>query len=56
MDAYQKMYCMLFNKLTDIMKEIQMIQKETEEIYLSLGEDNSEMLQNIFYIKNGAKK
>ena len=35
MDCYQKMYYKLFNTMTDVIKELQDAQKETEEMFLS---------------------
>ena len=35
MDCYKEMYYRLFNKITDITRELQAIQTETEKIYLS---------------------
>lgn len=32
MDGYKKMYYTLFNKLTDIIYELQMVQRQTEEM------------------------
>lgn len=31
---YQQMYKMLFNKMTDIIEEIQHVQRQTEEMYI----------------------
>ncbi len=38
MPDYQKMYHVLFNKITDVIGELQSIQRQTEEIYIS-GEE-----------------
>ncbi len=35
MDCYQEMYYKLFNKISEVIGELQAIQIETEEIYLS---------------------
>ncbi|MDF2567611.1 MAG: hypothetical protein K0R90_1067 [Oscillospiraceae bacterium] len=35
MDGYKEMYYRLFGKITDIIKELQSVQQETEEIFLS---------------------
>ena len=35
MDCYQKMYYRLFNTITDVIKELEDAQKETEEMFLS---------------------
>ncbi len=35
MPDYKKMYHILFNKLTDIVDELQAIQQETEGLYIS---------------------
>jgi len=34
MPDYQKMYIKLFNKVTDVIAELQQIQKETEQLYI----------------------
>ncbi len=34
MPDYQKMYICLFNKMTDVIEELQQAQKDTERIYL----------------------
>ncbi len=39
MADYKKMYFRLFNKITDIIEELQTIQQETEEIYIETAED-----------------
>ena len=31
---YKEMYSILFNKMTDIIEEIQQIQRQTEEMYI----------------------
>jgi len=38
MADYQKMYAKLFNKVSDVICELQDIQRETEEIYINSGE------------------
>jgi hypothetical protein len=35
MDCYRDMYYKLFNTITDVINELQEVQKETEEMYLS---------------------
>ena len=45
MADYKKMYTTLFNKITEVIEELQKIQQETEELYV-----NSEEPQ-IFEIK-----
>ncbi|AFM43114.1 hypothetical protein Desaci_4259 [Desulfosporosinus acidiphilus SJ4] len=34
MADYKEMYSILFNKLTDIIEEIQQVQRRTEEMYM----------------------
>lgn len=34
MGNYSEMYHILFNKITDIIKELQDVQRQTEEIYI----------------------
>jgi len=31
---YKEMYCILFNKMSDIIEEIQQVQRQTEEMYI----------------------
>lgn len=38
MADYQKMYLKLFNKVTDVIEELQQVQRETEELYIQ-GEE-----------------
>jgi len=35
MDSYSEMYCRLFNKITDVIHELEKVQRETEELFLS---------------------
>lgn len=35
MDDYEEMYYVLFNKITDVIKELQTVQQESEELFLS---------------------
>ena len=35
MPDYQKMYAALFNRITDVIGELQEIQQQTEEMYLN---------------------
>lgn len=42
MADYEKMYYKLFNKITDIIKELEDVQKETEEMYISFGENEDD--------------
>lgn len=44
MPNYQKLYLTLFNKMTDIMNEIQEAQQIAEELYLQSDEPNLVML------------
>ena len=39
MPDYQKLYTPLFNKITDIIEELQEVQRLTEELYLQSEED-----------------
>ncbi len=38
MNAYEEMYYKLFNKLTDLICELQVVQQESEELFLSYEE------------------
>lgn len=38
MADYQQMYLKLFNKVTDVIEELQQVQRETEELYIQ-GEE-----------------
>lgn len=35
MDDFKEMYHRLFNTMTDVINELQTVQKETEELYIS---------------------
>ncbi|MBN7772332.1 hypothetical protein [Clostridium aminobutyricum] len=39
MTDYKTMYTTLFNKISDIVNELQQIQKETEEMFISSEEE-----------------
>ncbi len=39
MPDYQKMYTTLFNKITDLIEELQKIQQLTEEMYMNEEND-----------------
>lgn len=43
---YQEMYSILFNKMTDIIEEIQQIQRQTEEMYLNSKESEFVLLKS----------
>lgn len=38
MPDYQKVYHVLFNKITDVISELQSVQQQTEELYIN-GEE-----------------
>ena len=42
MSYYKKMYCKMFNKITDIIEELKKLQLETEEIYIETDDDETE--------------
>lgn len=39
MNGYKQMYLKLFNKISDIIVELQEVQKEVEEIYVSKADE-----------------
>lgn len=47
MEDYSKMYYRLYNKITDVIKELQNLQQEAEEMYISqmgkLQDDDDEI-------------
>lgn len=45
MPDYKEMYFKLFNKVTDVIGELQQIQRETEELYISSSEPDVTMLK-----------
>lgn len=49
---YKKMYTTLFNKITDVIEELQEVQKETEDLYI----DSPEPKLVDFKPKNDSKK
>lgn len=40
-EIYKKLYLHAFNRLTDLQTEIKQLQAELEEMYLDLGETNT---------------
>lgn len=44
MADYKNMYFVLFNKITDTIKELQEVQQQTEEIYTSQEENVIELI------------
>ena len=49
MADYKKMYCELFNKVTDVINELQEIQQRYEELYIKSEEEN---IKNFEVYKN----
>lgn len=45
MADYQQMYFKLFNKVTDVIEELQQIQRETEELYIKDSEPDLTVLR-----------
>lgn len=43
MRDYKEMYYALFNKITDVIEDLQKIQQLTEEMYLSQRSDDDEI-------------
>ena len=43
---YKEMYSILFNKMTDIIEEIQQIQRQTEEMYLDSKDSEFVLLKS----------
>lgn len=43
MPDYQKMYHVLFNKITDVISELQSVQRQTEELYITSEEQIIEL-------------
>ena len=41
MPNYEKFYHLLFNKVTDVIEELQKVQQEAEEIYISENNNKS---------------
>jgi hypothetical protein len=39
MDNYQEMYAVLFHKISDIIEQLQDVQKQTEEFYMQSKEN-----------------
>ncbi len=44
MADYKRMYAILFNKITQILEELEEIQRQTEEIYIESSESESKEL------------
>jgi hypothetical protein len=47
---YKKMYAMLFNKITEVIEELQLIQKKTEDLYIESPDLSPEL--KIIHIKS----
>lgn len=45
MAAYQQMYLKLFNKVMDVIEELQQVQRETEELYIKGPEPDLAILK-----------
>lgn len=45
MADYQQMYLKLFNKVTDVIEELQQVQRETEELYIQCEETELTVLK-----------
>lgn len=45
MADYQQMYFKLFNKVTDVIEELQQIQREAEELYIKGSEPDLTVLK-----------
>lgn len=45
MADYQQMYLKLFNKVTDVIGELQQVQRETEELYIKGSEPDLTVLK-----------
>ena len=41
MTDYKSLYYQLFNKITDVIEELQEAQKQAEEMYINSGQDDS---------------
>ncbi len=54
MADYQQMYLKLFNKITDVIEELQRIQEEVEELYIKGSEPDLSVLKP--QKKDSAKK
>ncbi len=50
MADYKKMYAMLFNKITEVIEELQLIQKKTEDLYIESPDLSPEL--KIIHIKS----
>lgn len=46
MSNYNEMYIMLFNKITDIIEELQQIQCQTEELFIRDGDPKLMLLKS----------
>ena len=55
MSDYKRLYHMMFNKVTDVIGELQNLQQDVEEEYLNLTEDIEESCPRLKLIKNDKK-
>lgn len=51
MDSYKKMYYRLFNRVTDVIRELESIQTETEELFLSQNRSKPLKTENILPLR-----
>ncbi len=47
MPDYQKLYYLMFNKVTDIIEELKKLQQDAEEIYIDTCDDEPEFEENL---------
>ncbi len=51
MNEYKKLYHMMFNKVTDVIVELEKLQLDVEEEYLNLTEDVAEETPKLRLVK-----
>ena len=55
MNSYKEMYFYLFNRITDISRQLEKMQQMCEEIYLELGEPGESPTREPFAAVNGMR-
>jgi tetrahydromethanopterin S-methyltransferase subunit B len=53
---YKEMYSILFNKMTDIIEEIQQVQRQTEEMYIHSMDPEFILLKSVKNLEQPEKK
>ena len=56
MPDYKKMYCSLFNDVTQVIRQLQAAQQKTEELYMHTDETPVNILRKEDHCRNGKQQ